>query len=266
MSATPGTLHLWRSLIRAEYQRMRGDAFLLLLLGLMPIVALAMHQLWPVLMKGWPDWPWPRLAPFVSALLALLNPLIMGLVLGFQCLAEREAGILAAIRLTPAGLYRALLVRMSGYGFASVILTPLVHQWLGLVPLGWFQAFVIGVLALPLLPFASLLVLAFARSQVEGFAIMKATAGFDSIAVAGPDARAWLLVRRASAYLVDIAGLHSPGRRPEHWLALAINGHSLVAGHNHLFSGPAQSPDRLMRSDLNTNVTNNVLDKAGTRL
>lgn len=181
MSSTTGTLHLWRSLIRAEWQRMRGDAFLLLLLGLMPIVALAMHQLWPVLMERWPDWPWSRLAPFVSALLALLNPLIMGLVLGFQCLAEREAGILAAIRLTPTGLNRALLVRMSGYGFASIILTPLVHQWLGLVPISWFQAFAIGVLALPLLPFASLLVLAFARTQVEGFAIMKATGGLVSI-------------------------------------------------------------------------------------
>lgn len=181
MNATPGTFRLWRSLARAECQRLRSDAFLLLLLGLMPIIALAMHQLWPVLVESWPDWPWSRLAPFVSALLALLNPLIMGLVLGFQCLADREAGILAAIRLTPAGLNGALLVRMSGYGFASVILTPLVHQWLGLVPLGWFQAFAIGVLALPLLPFASMLVLAFARTQVEGFAIMKATGGLVSI-------------------------------------------------------------------------------------
>ena len=181
MNSTMGAIRLWRSLIRAECQRLRNDAFLLLLLGLMPLVALALHQLWPVLMERWSDWPWSRLAHFVSALLALLNPLILGLVLGFQCLAEREAGILAAIRLTPAGLKRTLLVRMSGYAIASCILTPLVHQWLGLVSLGWVQAFVFSLLTLPLLPFATLLVLAFARSQLEGFAIMKATGGLVTI-------------------------------------------------------------------------------------
>ena len=181
MNATTRPLYLWRSLLRAEAQRLRDDAFLLLLLGLMPVVALVLHQLWPVLTDRWPDWPWSALAPFVSALLSLLTPLMMGLVLGFQCLAEREAGILAAIRLTPAGLTRTLLVRLSGYAVAAGLLTPLVHQWLGLVPLGWPQALAIGVLALPLLPFATLLVLAFARSQVEGFAIMKATGGLVSI-------------------------------------------------------------------------------------
>lgn len=181
MTATTSIVRLWRSLILAEYQRLRKDAFLLLLLGLMPVVALVLHQVWPLLMARWPDWPWLSMAPFVSALLALLNPLIMGLVLGFHCLAEREAGILAAIRLTPAGLNRTLSVRMAAYAVASCVLTPLVHQWLGLVSLGWRQALAVSLLALPLLPFATLLVLAFARSQVEGFAIMKAAGGLVSI-------------------------------------------------------------------------------------
>lgn len=172
---------LWRGLIRAELQRLRDDAFLILLLGLMPVVALALDQLWPVLSARWPDAPWTGAAPFVSALLVLLTPMMLGLVLGFQCLAEREAGLLAAIRLTPAGLARTLGVRMTAYGVAALVLTPWVHQWLDLVPLGWPATLLLGVLALPLLPFATLLVLAFARSRVEGFAIMKATGGLVSV-------------------------------------------------------------------------------------
>lgn len=181
MTSETFSFRLWRSLIYAEGQRLRKDAFLLLLLGLMPVVAVGLHLLWPVLMNRWPEWPWAPLAPFVSALLALLNPLMMGLVLGFHGLAEREAGLLAAIRLTPAGLNRTLAVRMAGYAVGSCLLTPLVHQWLGLVSMDWVQAFAVGLLALPLLPFAAFLVLAFARSQVEGFAIMKATGGLVSI-------------------------------------------------------------------------------------
>lgn len=174
---------LYSTLLAAEIKRLRGDAFLLLMLALMPLVALTLNALWPALTERWPHWDLPRLKPAISALLAVLTPLVMGLVLGFQCLAEREAGMLAAVRLTPSGLGRYLGVRLAAYAAVGLLVTLLVHQWLGLVSLSVAAVTAVAILALPLLPFAMLILLSFARSQVEGFAIMKATGGLVSIPI-----------------------------------------------------------------------------------
>lgn len=233
MTAPSFGYRLWHRLILAELHRLRTDVFLNLILVLMPLQAPLVNTLWPLLVARWPGWPLAEAAPYVSALLSLLTPLMMGLVLGFHCLAEREAGLLAAIRLTPAGLGRTLGIRLAGYSLAGWLMTLVVHQWLGLVSLSWIEAWAVSTLALPLLPFATLLLLAFANNQVEGFALMKATGGLVSIPLLAlalaPPPWPWLAAPLPTWWTL-LGYVRLAADDPVGWVWMALGSMVLLAG------------------------------------
>ena len=162
-------------LLRHERRRVLTDAFLILMLTMPPVVALLLRIYWPALDDAFPQWNIEQYKPAMSALIALLTPMMMGLVLGFNLLTDREQGLFSAIRVTPAGLKTYIASRATGYLVVSVVTTPLIHELLGFVDLSYIQLVMVCLFAQPLLPFSALILLKFARNLVEGFATMKAT-------------------------------------------------------------------------------------------
>ncbi|WP_196161645.1 hypothetical protein [Reinekea sp. G2M2-21] len=170
-------------ILKAEQRRIMSDAFLLLILLLTPLIAILVKVYWPVLDATFPNWHMERFTTVTSIFIALLTPMMLGLVLGFNLLTDREQGMLTVVRTTPAGLPQYLLIRSSGYLLLSLIITPVLHELLGFVELAWWQLAAITVAALVLLPFSALLLLSFAHNLVEGFAIMKGTGFLISVPV-----------------------------------------------------------------------------------
>ena len=162
-------------ILKAEQRRIVTDAFLIIMVVLTPIVAVLLRLYWPSLDEAFPHWNIAQYQTAMSVFVALLTPMMMGLVLGFNLLNDRELGMLTVIRTTPAGLTQYLLVRASGYLVISLLLTPLIHELLGFVHLSLLDLALVSVFAQSLLPFSALILLNFARNLVEGFAIMKGT-------------------------------------------------------------------------------------------
>lgn len=162
-----------KPLLQLEWRKVRSDAFLMLLTLMSPLMAVLLRIYWPVLNTNFPHWQLAQYASIASVLLATLTPMMMGFVLGFQLLLEREANLLAAIRVTRFGLQRYIGLRMSVYSAFGWLLTVVIHQILGLVSLPLAQVMAIALLSLPMLWLSLLLLMAMATNLVEGFASMK---------------------------------------------------------------------------------------------
>lgn len=163
-----------KSLLLLEWRKVRSDAFLILLTVMSPLLAVLLRIYWPVLNQAFPQWQLDQFASMASVLLATLTPMIMGFVLGFQLLLEREANLLQAIYVTRLGINRYMALRMSVYSVIGFCLTVLIHQVLALVPMPLWQVGLVALLSLPLLMLSMLLLMSMAKNLVEGFATMKA--------------------------------------------------------------------------------------------
>ncbi|WP_119396229.1 hypothetical protein [Salinibius halmophilus] len=162
------------TLLMLEWRKVRTDAFLILLATMSPLLAVLLRIYWPVLNQNFPNWQLNQYASMASVLLATITPMMMGFILGFQLLLEREANLLAAISVTRLGLRRYILLRVAVYSAIGFLLTVVIHQLLGLVVLPLWQVVCIALLSLPLLGLSLLLLMRLAKNLVEGFAAMKA--------------------------------------------------------------------------------------------
>lgn len=206
-----------KALLTLELRKISSDAFLILLTVMSPLLALLIRLYWPLLNDNFPSWSLHQYASVVSVLVALLTPMMMGFVLGFQLLLEREANLLNAIQVTRFGLRRYLALRMAVYSVVGGLLTVLIHQLLGLVPLGLMQVVWVALLSLPLLGLSLLLLLSLAKNLVEGFATMKAL-GF--------------LITVPIIVILFVA-------KPWYWLAGLLPTFWSIAGYHHLAQGEA---------------------------
>ncbi len=112
-------------------------------------------------------------ADLALSVLALINPVIFGAILGFSILDDRDDYILTAIKVTPLSLvqflsFRILLVYAVSFGACVFVL------WFSNI----FQLSLSVMLAIALLaslsaPMYGLIINAFAGNKIEGFAIMK---------------------------------------------------------------------------------------------
>lgn len=203
------------SLLLIEWRKVRSDAFLILLTLLSPLLAILLRIYWPVLNQAYPQWQLEQYASMASVLLATITPMMMGFVLGFQLLLEREANLLQAIFVTRLGINRYLGLRISVYSFIGFCLTVLIHQVLALVPLPLWQASLVALLSLPLLVLGMLLLMSMAKNLVEGFATMKALGFLISVPI--------------------IVVLFLP--QPWYWLAGVLPTFWSIAGYHELASG-----------------------------
>jgi len=171
-------LRAYRALGPVDTRSVRRDALLrwLIFLPLFIVVVLriavpiATSLLWERL--GFDLRPYYEL---IASFLYLIMPLLVGMVLGFLLLDQRDDHTLTALQVTPLSLNGYLAYRISLpllISFATnLIMVPLA----GLGQLNWTAHLAAAVCSAPLAPIFALFNAAFAQNKVQGFAVMKAS-------------------------------------------------------------------------------------------
>ncbi len=112
--------------------------------------------------------------PLITSLMILISPMLIGVVIGFLLLDERDDGTLDALRVTPLSLGGYLVYRVTMPMVLGVSLTLIVVWLVGLVSMHPAGTLVAAVAAAPLGPIYALFLAGFATNKVQGFALMKA--------------------------------------------------------------------------------------------
>jgi fluoroquinolone transport system permease protein len=110
----------------------------------------------------------------IVSFVALIVPMLAGIVIGFLLLDQQDDGTLAALRVTPISLGGFLVYRISAPMAVSVAMTLVAVPLTGLVEMHPLAVLVVALCASPIAPIYALLLGAFARNKVQGFALMKA--------------------------------------------------------------------------------------------
>ena len=167
-----------RALGPIDVKSVRRDSMLRWLVGL-PI-ALALLTRWGVPIVT--SWLAERYAfdlrpyyPLVMSLLLLMVPMLVGCVVGFLLLDQRDDRTLTALQVTPLTIGGYLLCRTAVPMVLSVAMMMVSIALAGLVTMRVIPALLAALQAAPLAPLYALFVGAFAANKVQGFALMKAT-------------------------------------------------------------------------------------------
>ena len=110
----------------------------------------------------------------IASFIALVAPMLAGVVIGFLLLDQRDDGTLAALQVTPLSLNGFLVYRLTVPLVLSVALTMFVVPLTGLVELHPLALLLVAVVASPAAPLYALFLASFANNKVQGFALMKA--------------------------------------------------------------------------------------------
>jgi fluoroquinolone transport system permease protein len=111
--------------------------------------------------------------PLIMSCFALLTPSMVGMVIGFLLLDERDDRTLTALLVTPLRLPVYLLYRISVPLLLAIILTLICYPLAGLTPMSLPNLFPIVLLGSLISPMMALFLAAFAANKVAGFAMLK---------------------------------------------------------------------------------------------
>ena len=112
-------------------------------------------------------------APLMQSVLVLMSPLVIGMIIGFLLLDQKDENSLSAIALTPASLVGYLFKKMALPLILSIPVTILSLWITQLIPFVFGRALFVAILALPLAPCFGLFLAVFADNKVQGLALSK---------------------------------------------------------------------------------------------
>jgi fluoroquinolone transport system permease protein len=112
--------------------------------------------------------------PLVMSFVPLIAAGMMGTVVGFLLLDQRDDQTLTALLVTPLSLGDYLRYRLSGVMMLSAVFGVVMVPLAGLVETTPMQVVVSAVVAAPLAPIYALFLGTFAANKVQGFALVKA--------------------------------------------------------------------------------------------
>ncbi|RXJ73952.1 hypothetical protein CS022_06635 [Veronia nyctiphanis] len=160
-------------IFKTDSKRILSDSFMVFMYIAPWATAVITKAGWVYLGMHYPD---VSLDPVITTLaVALLTPLNMGIVLGFQLLEEKEQGVFRAIAVTPLNNDLYLLYRFAITAVVATVMTIFVHELLGLVDINLWYLVLIVVVAACQIPLQALTIAGFAKNTLEGFAVMKGT-------------------------------------------------------------------------------------------
>jgi fluoroquinolone transport system permease protein len=121
------------------------------------------------------------LTPFYPVILSyfviMMLPLIVGMVIGFLLLDERDDGTLTALQVTPLALPSYLAYRVLVPMGITIALLFVAFPLAGLGTLNFGHIFISALVAAPLAPLIALTLAALAQNKVQGFAVLKGLGG-----------------------------------------------------------------------------------------
>jgi fluoroquinolone transport system permease protein len=128
------------------------------------------------------DIPFERwYAPVLGVALVLVVPLLVGMIVGFLLLEQREDRTLAALRVTPVSLRMYIAYRLTVPVLVSVLATLVALPLAGFDSLTAPHLLLATAVAAPLAGLYALALPAFAANRVQGFAFIKAVGGFGMV-------------------------------------------------------------------------------------
>ena len=114
-----------------------------------------------------------QFAQLGQSILVLTAPLVIGLVIGFLLLDQKDENSLIAIALTPASLTGYLLKKMVGPLLIAIPIT-LFSLWISqLVPFNFLRDLLVTLISLLLAPCFGLFLAVLASNKVQGLALSK---------------------------------------------------------------------------------------------
>lgn len=126
--------------------------------------------------------------PLLMSFLLGMLPIIVGTIVGFLLLDERDDQTLTALQVSPLPMTGYLTYRLGAPVVASVVLTVVAFWIAGIGSVATGPLFVAAIAAAPLAPLFALYLAAFANNKVQGFALAKSN-GFLTI----PPLAAWFV-------------------------------------------------------------------------
>jgi fluoroquinolone transport system permease protein len=111
--------------------------------------------------------------PLLMSSFVLLVPSLVGMIIGFLLLDERDEQILTALLVTPMPLDGYLLYRISLPMILGTLMTLISYPLAGLTPLPFLDLLIISLLGSITAPLLALFLAAFAQNKVAGFAMAK---------------------------------------------------------------------------------------------
>ncbi len=139
----------------------------------------------------------------------VLTPTLMGTVVGFLLLDERDDQTLTALLVTPLPLYRYLVYRLAVPTLLSLILTVLAVWICDLVAINPISLIFISLESALAAPIVALVYFCFSENKVQGFGVLKI---LGSITFALP----------IGAYFMGIPAQYGFGLFPLYWSAKAF--------------------------------------------
>ena len=164
------------ALARIDFANVRRDS-LLLWTALGPLAMALMYrygvpQLTSALAQG-ADFD---LVPYYGLLMSfflMMPPALVGMIVGFLLLDERDDRTLTALLVTPLALSTYLAYRVSAPLVVGILATLVCYPIAGLAPMAFGDLAVIAVLASVTGPITALFLVSFAENKVAGFALVK---------------------------------------------------------------------------------------------
>jgi fluoroquinolone transport system permease protein len=111
--------------------------------------------------------------PLILSSVTLTMPAIVGAIIGFLLLDQRDDGTLAALQVTPLTLRGYLAWRAAAPMALSILMTAVAMPLTGLMTAGPGALALEAVIAAPMGPIFALFMASFATNKVQGFALMK---------------------------------------------------------------------------------------------
>ncbi|HAA55684.1 MAG TPA: hypothetical protein DCE42_13055 [Myxococcales bacterium] len=166
--------NVWIQVLRADAKRIFKDPFMLLVTTYLPIMALAMRWLVPMLSEAVKKQVHlPTYYPMIAMILCFILPHVFGLVLGLQMLGEKDENSLIAISVTPFSFRRYFFFQSAIFSGMGMILLIFSFFAMGLVSIPLWKLLLLTPVFGLNAPLGTLVLASVARNQVEGFAVMK---------------------------------------------------------------------------------------------
>ncbi len=169
-------LKVFRALGPVDVRSILRDSLLrwMLIIPLLPamIVRWGIPELTDWLVKAYSF----DLVPYYSLIMSffvLFIPTLVGVVIGFVLLDERDDRTLTALRVTPLQITDYLAYRISAPVIVSILLTMVAFPIAGLVTVPTLPLLAITIMASIEAPIFALLLAVFARNKVVGLALYK---------------------------------------------------------------------------------------------
>lgn len=135
-------------------------------------------------------------------------PMIIGMVIGFLLLDQRDDQTLTALQVTPMTMSSYLLYRIGVPLVLTTLINGLVLPLSNLVPLGWEVYLVSALSAAPFAPLSALFFASVAQNKVQGFAVSKLTG--------------IILIPAIVAWFIPGAWQYAFGLVPTYWTAKCL--------------------------------------------